>query len=52
MGRDEILPTYRVPALVRAPHGWGGPDRNRTDDLIHAMDALYQLSYGPGPKRC
>jgi hypothetical protein len=25
-----------------------GPDRNRTDDLIHAMDALYQLSYGPG----
>jgi hypothetical protein len=26
----------------------GGPDRNRTDDLIHAMDALYQLSYGPG----
>ena len=25
----------------------GGADRNRTDDLLHAMQALYQLSYGP-----
>ena len=24
-----------------------GPDRNRTDDLRHAMATLYQLSYGP-----
>ena len=24
-----------------------GPDQNRTDDLFHAMEALYQLSYGP-----
>ncbi len=30
----------------------GGPDRNRTDDLIHAMDALYRLSYGPVSRRC
>ena len=25
----------------------GGPGRDRTDDLIHAMDALSQLSYSP-----
>ncbi len=25
----------------------GGPDRDRTDDLLHAMQALSQLSYGP-----
>lgn len=29
--------------------GWadGGASRDRTDDLIHAMDALSQLSYSP-----
>ena len=27
--------------------GDGGPNRSRTDDLLHAMQALYQLSYGP-----
>ena len=26
---------------------FGGADRSRTDDLINAIDALYQLSYGP-----
>ena len=25
----------------------GGANRNRTDDLLHAMQALSQLSYGP-----
>ena len=25
----------------------GGADRARTDDLLHAMQALFQLSYGP-----
>ena len=25
----------------------GGANRNRTDDLLHAMQTLYQLSYGP-----
>ena len=25
----------------------GGSDRVRTDDLLHAMQALSQLSYGP-----
>jgi hypothetical protein len=29
----------------------GGPDRDQTDDLIVANDALYQLSYWPGEKR-
>lgn len=24
-----------------------GPDRVRTDDLLNAIEALYQLSYGP-----
>lgn len=26
---------------------FGGDDRNRTDDLLHAMQTLYQLSYAP-----
>ncbi len=25
----------------------GGADRDRTDDLVIANDALFQLSYGP-----
>ncbi len=25
----------------------GGARRDRTDDLLHAMQALFQLSYGP-----
>lgn len=29
----------------------GGADRDRTDDLLHAMQALFQLSYGPKIKR-
>ena len=32
-----------------------GADRARTDDLLHAMQALSQLSYGPnslGNRRC
>jgi hypothetical protein len=29
--------------------GWvdGGPDQNRTDDLLNAIEALCQLSYEP-----
>ena len=26
---------------------WGGAKENRTPDLFHAMEALYQLSYSP-----
>ena len=25
----------------------GGPDQVRTDDLLNAIEALFQLSYGP-----
>ena len=28
----------------------GGARRGRTDDLLHAMQALFQLSYGPQSK--
>ncbi len=34
--------------------GWreiGGAKRDRTADLLHAMQALSQLSYGPVPMR-
>ncbi len=27
---------------------FGGPDQDRTDDLLIANEALSQLSYGPG----
>ena len=32
---------------VRDREGGNGADRARTDDLLHAMQALSQLSYGP-----
>ena len=35
--------------------GFGGAKRDRTADLLHAMQALSQLSYGPGEtllRRC
>ena len=28
-------------------HSLGGVDRIRTDDLLHAKQALFQLSYDP-----
>ncbi len=28
---------------------FGGANRNRTDDLLNAIQALSQLSYGPTP---
>ena len=37
----------------KKPHAYaqglknGGPDKDRTCDLLHAMQALSQLSYGP-----
>jgi hypothetical protein len=30
--------------------GCGGASRDRTDDLLHAMQALSQLSYSPSEK--
>ena len=35
--------------LIHKPEVNGGARRNRTDDLLHAMQALSQLSYGPEP---
>ncbi len=32
---------------LRASLNSSGADRDRTDDLFHAMEALSQLSYGP-----
>lgn len=38
-------------SLFRVPEkrGPGGAKGSRTPDLLHAMQALSQLSYGPGP---
>jgi len=33
--------------LERWPFVFGGARRDRTADLLHAMQALSQLSYGP-----
>jgi hypothetical protein len=40
---------FRVPNLPPDPAAAqsGGADRNRTDDLLRAKQALSQLSYGP-----
>ena len=49
MSRDEIVPTYRIPPLVRAVSGSvGGAERTRTADPLLAKQALSQLSYRPG----
>ena len=47
MSREEILPTYKIPALVRAPAG-RGDERTRTADPLLAKQVLYRLSYVPG----
>lgn len=39
-------PTARDSAAWRAD---GGANRNRTDDLLNAIQTLSQLSYGPNP---
>jgi hypothetical protein len=55
-GDDEASFSGDDPAEREANHtpgaeqGWkelGGADADRTRDLVHAMDALYQLSYSP-----
>ena len=33
------------------PLSTGGADRDRTDDLLNANQALFQLSYGPETKK-
>ena len=48
MSRDEIVHAD-VPDSGAGSRsvGFGGPDRDRTGYLRHAMAALYQVSYGP-----
>ena len=47
--RKRILPNR--PSFPKCCHRnykeFGGADRDRTDDLVIANDALSQLSYGP-----
>ena len=38
---------FNAPAAERTGGGIGGARRDRTADLLHAMQALSQLSYGP-----
>jgi hypothetical protein len=38
---------YQSPQLMEIPQEIGGADRTRTDDPLHAMQVLYQLSYSP-----
>ncbi len=53
-GARDLLPA-REPWRPQARYifeGWfGGAKRDRTADLLHAMQALSQLSYGPEPRR-
>lgn len=37
----------RAPSIQELVLVIGGPKEARTPDLFHAMEALYQLSYGP-----
>ena len=56
ISRQPALPHYRVPprtarhmtkVTVRIHQGIGGGERDRTDDLLLAKQALSQLSYTP-----
>lgn len=39
--------TTPTPGRLNAVSRKRGADRARTDDLLHAMQTLFQLSYGP-----
>jgi hypothetical protein len=41
-------PSWRVPP-DRLPSPFHGAEGNRTPDLLNAIQALSQLSYGPDP---
>ena len=57
---EASSPAGRRPSYAKASEGIlrrrcalakdGGPDRDQTDDLVVANDALYQLSYRPERK--
>ena len=46
-----LEPTRCVLHVIKCPNqvlcNFGGADRTRTDDPLHAMQVLYQLSYNP-----
>ena len=44
---EATNPKTIKPRLLRALSLYGGARRDRTADLLHAMQALSQLSYGP-----
>ncbi len=44
-GRKAFLPWYHPNLFIL--DAYGGPEGARTPDLIHAMDALFQLRYRP-----
>src|SRR5579863_7930858 len=50
MGTDDLA---SVKGVQRTPfvQKLGGASRDRTGDLLHAMQALSQLSYSPKPRR-
>ena len=43
--KKSMIPNGKMTSPPKA--GKSGADRARTDDLLHAMQALSQLSYGP-----
>jgi hypothetical protein len=49
IGRDEILPTYKIDSGAGSRTGRSsGDERTRTADPLLAKQVLYQLSYVPG----
>jgi hypothetical protein len=48
MGTYELLTNC---ILLQNPTFYGGGKRDRTADLLHAMQALSQLSYTPEKRR-
>jgi hypothetical protein len=43
--RGTCIPHLKLPKKFQKKNG--GPDQDRTDDLLNANQALSQLSYGP-----
>jgi hypothetical protein len=43
----SVANLYLKPVIKKLVAKIGGARRDRTDDLLHAMQALFQLSYGP-----
>ena len=47
MGTDNLKKILDLNSAITNPKVNGGGKRDRTDDLLHAMQALSQLSYTP-----